>query len=198
MHSWKDALYDNLPQSTPDDLFPNMKGDKAFEKSMNSLFERGWRIVPAESMETQIPMMNLQVSYLKLLSPDSKYIPLRLEAGISYMPIQSPSEQLISMTYERSKQISMESMKYDVEKGIYTVNYEESVEKIEEFEDVRILRAFTEMTNPEIWKEINGVQIKEPGLSCVFKYRDRAVIMVWAMIERFAHEIIKVLSETAD
>ncbi|MFX1535096.1 MAG: helix-turn-helix domain-containing protein [Promethearchaeota archaeon] len=192
-HAWKEELYENLPKSTLNDLFYDMKSDPPFSTAMSSLFQRGWRIIPHES--------SVEAGYLHLLSSEVRYFNALREAGIRYVPLgETPAEELIPKIFEETKKITLNKIILEEARGLLTVGVQELKETIDDFECLTMAMQMN-TSDWAMWEERYGLPSEVlknhySGKMVVFNYLNRAVIMIWAITTKDVYEIIKILSKT--
>ena len=196
LSSFKELTYNVLPVPTEKDLSKVIRDDKAFIKSLESLFSMGWKIFPAGSSS--------EGNYFALIAPDHTPIQEARDAGFQYEPFNDVNQNdLITKIFNEARIFSGQGALEG--KSRFDIDYNESIkeETIEGF-SCKILEYQSNIDTVNPWtaeifnKNLKSKKKAGKGESTlyksrmvVFNYCNRAAIMVWALLDDNLVTILK-------
>lgn len=190
--SFKQIAYESLPLSRKNDLSKVILQDKQFSSGMESLFKKNWRIFLADSSPDD--------NYFALIAPDVLSIQESRDAGILYHPFYNDKrEQLVDMIFKENQKYVLQGALESTKR--FDIDYDsETKEEIIEGFTCKTLKNRGKI-NAKSHIQGNSDNIDElhqniefVSQMVVFNYFDKAVVMVWAMIDENLVSILRELS----
>ncbi len=190
--SFKQIAYEKLPLSTKSDLSKGVLQDEQFSKGMENLFKQKWRIFSADSSPDD--------NYFALIAPDVLSIQESRDAGILYHPFYTNNkDQLVDMIFKENQKFVIQGA-YESTKS-FDINYDSEIkdENIEGFKCKTIKNTGKISSKTHMEGNLDKLDDQHPDIEfvsqmVVFNYFDKAVVMVWAMIDDNLKSILRELN----